>query len=679
MIVEEVKIQTGESTRTVKELRQELKDLKDQLLNTQKGTEEYGEAMRKAANIQKELKDQMQEVNNSAMDFGQMMGNSTKIMAGVSGAITAATGALSLFGIENEEAQKKITATMTALIGITQGLSAMDNGIKAFKALTIAINASSKSLGVFKTALISTGIGALVVILASIIAYWDEFTEAIGLSSEQMERLGDIARGVFNVLASGLKGIAQALGKLLKGDFAGAWQSLKDGFNVVQNFNDGVTASVNKREEERTRKAREEAAKRAQAAEQEYQKRIAAAKKLAQFERDMEAAKLRGEESKNKYTQEAFDRQMKYFEALEKVYKKDSDEYRDLLLEKEQYLQDWENHFISILDEFDAGFETEREKLDKRYNILIEAAEKEGRDLTAIREWYNSELERLDKEARAEDIKLLESFDEDLLTEQQKLDKRYEMLIAAAEREGRDTLDIINWYNAEKKRIDDEARADDRALLESFQDELMTEQEHLDQRYAMLIAAAEREGQDTLAIQEWYEKEKTRIVKEEEDKQTAIRQAHIKTYTGIASSIGDILNSMSDMMEQGTEEQKGMAIAATTIQMLVGVATAISGAFTTKSGPWDIVLAAAQAAAIAASGIASIVKINQVKADGSGTSTSTPAISIPSVVNASQDFSQSVDGALTQTAITDQRVYVLEHDITETQNKVQVAESRATY
>lgn len=595
MIVEEVKIQTGDSLRTVKDLRKELKDLKDQLLNTQKGTSEYADAMQKAANIQKELKDQMQEVNNSAMDFGQKMGNATKAMSGIAGAITAATGALSLFGIENEEAQKKITATMTSLIGITEGLSKLDDGIKAFRRLTIAINASSKSLSGFKIALISTGLGALVVILGSIIAYWDEFTEAIGLSSEKLEHLGDIARGVFNVLASGLKGVAQALGKMLKGDFAGAWQALKDGFNVVQNFNDGVAASEAKREEERTKKAKEEADKRAKIAEDEYQKRIAAAKKLAQYERDMEAAKYRGTES-DKYTQAAYDRQMKYFDALFAVYRKDSDEYRDLVLEKEQYLQDWENHFL--------------EEAKKEQDARDKAAE--------------------DARLKAEQ---------------------------------------------EAQRASEERQR----LLDDFNEDLMTEQQMLDQRYQMLIDAATKEGEDTTKIKEWYEKEKTRIVTEEEEKQTAIRQAQYKAYANIASGIGDILGSISDMMAEGTEEQKGMAIAATTIQMLVGIATALSGAFTTKSGPWDIVLAAVQAASIAASGIASIVKINQVKPDGSGTSTSAPSISIPSVVTASQDFTQSVDGAMTQTAITDQKVYVLEHDITETQNKVQVAEARATY
>lgn len=595
MIVEEVQIKTSESTRTVKELRKELKDLKDQLLSTQKGTEEYNQAMQKAANIQHELKEQMQEINNSAMDFGQKMGNVTKAMSGVSGAITAATGALSLFGIENEEAQKKITATMTSLIGITQGLSKMDDGIKAFKRLTIAINASSKSLGVFKTALIGTGLGALVVVLGSIIAYWDEFTEAIGLSSKQMERLGDIARGVFNVFTSSLKGIAVALGKMIKGDFSGAWQSLKDGFSVVKNFNEGVAASERKREEERTKKAKEESDKRVKIAEDEYKKRIEAAQKLAKYEKDMAAARLRGADA-DRYSEQSRQIQEKYFDTLFKIYRKDSEEYKNLVLEKEQWLQDWENHFIEEAKK-------EQEANDKKVEAERKAAE------------------------------------------------------AEAER-------------AHQARLD---------LLKSFDEDLMTEQQKIDQRYQMLIDAATKEGEDTTKITQWYESEKTRIVKEEEEKQAKIREESIKNYATMADGIGNILGSISDMMTEGTEQQKGMAIAATTIQMLAGIATALAGAFTTKSGPWDMAIAAIQAASIAAAGIASITKISQVKSDGSGASISVPSVDMGAVVGSAPDFVQSVDGAMTQTAITDQRVYVLEHDITETQQKVQVAQNRATY
>ena len=602
MLVEEIKIQTSESTKTVKELRKELKDLRDQLLNTQKGTEEYSAAMQRAANIQKDLKDQMLEINNSAMDFGQKIGNCTKALTGISGAITAATGALSLFGIENEEAQKKITATMTSLIGITEGLSKLDDGIKAFKRLTIAVNASSKAMNGFKIALISTGIGALVVVLGSVIAYWDEFTEAIGLSSQQLEHLGDIARGVFNVITSSLKGIAQALGKMLKGDFQGAWDSLKNGFSVVKNFNEGVAASEAKREAERTKKAQEEAAKRAKIAEDEYKKRIEAAQKLAKYERDMDAAKTRGAES-DRYSQGAYDRQMKYFDRLFAVYRKDSDEYKNLVLEKEQFLQDWENHFI-------------------------EEAKKE--------EEANAEKARKSQEA--------------------------------AEREA---------LRAQEER---------QRLLEGFDEDMMTEQEKLDARYQLLIDAATKEGEDTTAIHKWYEEEKTRITKENEDKQTAIRKAGLKAYGSIANGVSDILNAIGDMMEESSDEQKGLQTAAVIISTLVGMMQAIQGgnAMAAQMGlaaPVGWALGAVQAAATLATGIATIAQINSVSKDGSGSISggAFPSINMGAAIAASPDFTQSVDGAMTQTAITDQKVYVLEHDITETQNKVEVAESRATY
>jgi hypothetical protein len=390
-------------------------------------------------------------------------------------------------------------------------------------------------------------------------------------------------------------GIATALGRMIRGDFSGAVQALKEGFSVVKNFNAGVEASQKKREEALTKKQKEEAEKRAKIAEDEYKKRIEAAQKLAKYEKDMAAARTRGEES-GRYTQGAYEREMKYFDTLFKVYRKDSEEYKNLVLEKEQFLQDWENHFIEEAKK-------EQEANDRKAEAERKAAE--------------AEVER-----------------------------------------------------AHQARMD---------LLKSFDEDLMTEQQKIDQRYQMLIDAATKEGEDTTKITQWYESEKTRIIKEEEDKQAKIREESIKNYATMADGIGNILGSISDMMAEGTEEQKGMAIAATTIQMLAGIATALAGAFTTKSGPWDIALAAIQAASIAAAGIASITKISQVKPDGSGASISVPSVDMGAVVGSAPDFVQSVDGAMTQTAITDQRVYVLEHDITETQQKVQVAQNRATY
>lgn len=594
MVIEEVKINTSEGTRSVKDLRKELKDLKDQLLNTQKGTEEYAQAMRKAANIQKELKDQMQEVNNSAMDFGQKMGNATKVMAGVSGAITAATGALSLFGIENEEAQKKITATMTALIGITQGLSKLDDGVKAFKRLTIAINATSKSFGGLKTAIAATGFGLLLVMIGSIVAYWDDFTEAIGLSSEQMEHLGDVARGVFNVFTSSLKGLAIALGKMIKGDFSGAWQALKDGFSVVKNYNEGVEKSITERRKSTTKVAQEESGKRVKIAEDETKKMMELEAKLAKYERDMALAKLRGDEA-SKYSEQQREIQEKYFARLFALYDEDSDEYKNLILEKEQWLQDWENHFLE---------EAKREEEENKKKA--EAAKKAAEAEAALRK---EEERRQAAEQKKSDFNAIDSF-----------------------------LDA---------------------------DTIETRRMQLDAEYQMAIAAAKRLGEDTTIIEKEYLLKKAKL--------------WIDVYGSIGNSIADIISSIGDTMEEGSEQQKGLAIAATTIQTLVGIATAISGAFTTKSGPWDIALAAVQAAAIAASGVATIHKITAVKPNGSSPSLDVPSVNVGSVASSSPEFAPTMTGYQTQTAITDQRVYVLEHDITETQTKVAVAEARATY
>ena len=51
--------------------------------------------------------------------------------------------------------------------------------------------------------------------------------------------------------------------------------------------------------------------------------------------------------------------------------------------------------------------------------------------------------------------------------------------------------------------------------------------------------------------------------------------------------------------------------------MLTGVTTALSGLFTTKTGPWDIALAVTQAAAIAAAGLVNIRKIQNQTYDSS--------------------------------------------------------------
>lgn len=55
--VKEIKVDTNEAQKSVKDLRIELKELRTTLLNTEEGTEEYNQALVKSANIQHTLQE----------------------------------------------------------------------------------------------------------------------------------------------------------------------------------------------------------------------------------------------------------------------------------------------------------------------------------------------------------------------------------------------------------------------------------------------------------------------------------------------------------------------------------------------------------------------------------------------------------------------------------------------
>ena len=166
------------ATTSVKELRQELKAQKDIMLSAEQGTKEYNDALQKAAGIQHTLKEQMEEVNASAMDFGQIAGNVVKATGGIVAGFQAAKATMNLFGIENEAVLESLEK-MQNLMAITQAIPALDDGVKAFKRLGLAIKSATAGMNGFKAALVSTGIGAAVVALGLLVANWDKVTDAM--------------------------------------------------------------------------------------------------------------------------------------------------------------------------------------------------------------------------------------------------------------------------------------------------------------------------------------------------------------------------------------------------------------------------------------------------------------------------------------------------------------------
>lgn len=176
------KVNVSESAK----LRKEFKQLKDELLTLEEGTEEYNDKLKQAAEISQRLQDVNEFVKASASDLGDHLENLTGAFAGVTGSIQMVQGAMNLMGVESEVIEKAI-AKLQGLMAITEGLKAIEGAIDPFKRLTTSIKLATVGMSGFKKALIGTGIGAIVVLLGTLIAHWDDVTKALGFANTEQE------------------------------------------------------------------------------------------------------------------------------------------------------------------------------------------------------------------------------------------------------------------------------------------------------------------------------------------------------------------------------------------------------------------------------------------------------------------------------------------------------------
>lgn len=94
----------------------------------------------------------------------------------------------------------------------------------AQKAAAVSSNLFSTALKILKVALIATGIGAIVVLLGSLVAWMTKTQKGTEFLSNVMASFGAIV----NVLIDRIAKFGGALVKLFSGDFSGAWNDMKD-------------------------------------------------------------------------------------------------------------------------------------------------------------------------------------------------------------------------------------------------------------------------------------------------------------------------------------------------------------------------------------------------------------------------------------------------------------------
>lgn len=174
--VEVLQVNTQPAQQSVAGLRNEIKRLKGELLSLEQGSKEYNEVLAEVANKTHQLKEITEQVNRSSADFGDRLRNVQGTVAGLSGAFQTVLGSLSLMGVQIGDDVKMLKMLQSAM-AITQGVAAIDTGVKAFKALTISIKASAAAMSGLKKALITSGIGIAAVAVGVLVSKLTELNE----------------------------------------------------------------------------------------------------------------------------------------------------------------------------------------------------------------------------------------------------------------------------------------------------------------------------------------------------------------------------------------------------------------------------------------------------------------------------------------------------------------------
>jgi hypothetical protein len=589
-VIIETEVKLGNSTNSVKSLKAELRQVTNELANLEEGSEAFIQAAKKAG----ALKDKIGDVKNTIGAFNpeakfKALGDVVGIAAN---GFAAMQGAMALMGSESKELNKVIAQTQGA-IALATGLNGLLGMGDAFKNLK---NVGSDALKGIKGAIGATGIGLIVVAVGLLVANWESLSKAVKESFPIFNNIGaifdklrEIAYGTGEVIKNAILMPFKTIGKAIQGDFAGAVEEIKNGYNIIGNYEKGA---------EKGREANRKAA-----AEERLKNLI------KEKEDELEVNKARG---KDTYKEEL---------ALNKL--------------KQQAAKDNEE---------------ELKKIQQEEKVLIAGHKKDLADKAKA----EAEKQKAEDKKREEETKSFRDaeaqYDADLLKKKLAREKEYKQ-------QERD----FKAHAAEELIKDQEEAA--KKEKEINQEVAKDTTKSSEERYAALDAL-----------------NKAGVIsdKEASDAKIAIAKAEKDARNAALAEGANVLNQASELLGKNTAEGKTLAVASATISTYLSA----QKAFESFAGipVVGVGLGIAAAGVAVASGIATINKILAVpipnEGGGGGGGGSMP--SMPAAPAMRPTGFSTGQPSQTPPKVEPQKVYVVESDITNTQNKVARIQSKAT-
>jgi len=614
-VVVDVEVKATSAVASVKSLKSELRQVTNELMTLEEGSEAFVNAAKRAGELRDKISDTKDTINafHPEKKF-QALADTVGIAAN---GFAAMQGAMALMGSESEDLNKVMAKTQGA-IALATGLNGLMGMGDAWKNLK---NVAGDALKGIKAGIGATGIGLIVVAAGLLYANWEAISKVVKNSfpifndmGKIFDKLREVAYGAGEVIKNAILMPFKTFSKLIQGDFKGALEEIKNGYNIVGNYKKGAEAGI---------KANEEAA---------------AAEKLdrliKQREKELEIERASG--------QKTYKHELELNRLKQKAAVDNKDELEKLRQEEKVLI---------------AGHNKDLKELEKQKNLKIQAEKKselvfELDQLKAKGTRTVAELEaqqKIEKKILDTDLKnkVITQGDYNRSIEKLEIDK--DKFVKDREKRRQDSIDLAT---AEQKasHIED--------LKAIAKDEL----ESTEERYKAL----DELGEKHLLTEKQVSDAKIEIARKEKD-------AKLQLLDSYANS----LNVISDLVGKNTVEGKVLSIAAATISTYTAIAKtlAANAANTPLAIASSIAIGLAGLAAV--KGIIDTPIPNQSGGGGGNLPTMSQTIPrIPqSLSGAMLNQNKPID---INNINTTGKVIVVETDITNTQDKVKGILRKAT-
>jgi hypothetical protein len=599
----------------VKSLREEIKAAREEAIRFARDFGEFSPEAQKATQRLASLKDEMEDLNERVAGlnpdrFQAIAG----VVGGLASGISAAQGAMALFGSESEDVQKtlaKVQGAMAFASGIQQLIS-MQNALAGVATMikTQVITAFST----LKGAIAATGIGVLVIAIGVAIEKMSAFAEAEKEAADEAERLYNSAQKVLSLNdVSNQKYINQlkARGKTEEEIYTASTE-----FQLRQ---------IKLLEEERARAG----ANTQKFDEEIYQRRQQL--ELAQSEFELKQYEKRQQQEKDKNEADK--------KSAEAAKKRAEDRAEDRAQADAEYAEKTAVTLAEQLAAFEMSWALEIKGEDKK-NLTKEQLEREYQfRVNEIRTKFDAEQKALDEKRKADQI-------------------------ATTDTEYKDSLDAINKYYEDKANIEKQRYLTGEIDAKTLADNLQAIEKD---KYERLLTEAADYGKDQTDIQKAALDQQVANKKAADDdiaandkkKSDALKQNQEDVMAGASSALG----TLSQLYGAQTKKGKAFALAQIAIDTAKGISGAVAQA---QSVPFPANLGAI---AIGVSTVlANIARAKQILGESGNTPSAPEAPNVPQLFTVNN---QSLRNAGIPN-VGNQRVYVVESDITNAQGRVKV-------